>query len=274
MPIENNMMFIRPKNCDYCLHGYNALAHMVSYAQNIGFNVNDVEGINAIKTVVENEIDTTDPMSIYGFGHGLEGLFTGDTQQIIFSVDDCSSLNGRIVYLLSCLTANLLGPAIIQNGAVAYAGFNIEWTWIANIDKNEEFIYPDPYNDPYAHGFYESANELWKSLTDGDDFIVAIQKSINKYNEWIDYWFYTNPEDPESQDCIKWLAVDRDGLVALTDCMLHQTQQECESYGCKWENDECIPMPQTDNSGLALLAIPVLLVIGLAFISYTISEKK
>jgi len=136
--------------------------------------------------------------------------FTGDSEQDIFTVNECDKLAGKEVYLLSCLTANSLGPAIIQNGANAYAGYRISWTWVSDSGSDG-----DPYQDLYAKGFYESANELWLALIDGATFEEAVQAAIDRYNWWIDYWFNENPEAPQSQDAIMWLIHDRNGLVAL-----------------------------------------------------------
>lgn len=264
MPVENNMMFVRPKNCQYCVHGYNALYHVVQHAQ--GFNIRDIKAEDVKKTVVYSTIDDHDPLSFYGFGHGQDCYFTGDTGETIFSCSECDKLAGRIVYLLSCLTANGLGPKIIENGAIAYAGFNISWTWLGDIDNNGEFIYPDPYNDPYALGFYQSANQLWVSLLDGKTFQEAVQDSINMYDTWIDYWFNDNPQDPYSQECIKWLAHDRDGLVALDQCMAQTTQENCENMGCLWYENACYSELPEKKGGLLFVAIPIIALVGLAFL--------
>jgi len=274
MPDESNMMFVRPRNCHYCEHGYNALQHMVAYAQQKGvWNITDLAETQANKAPIYASIDQTDPFAFYGFGHGNHDRYTGDSEENIFTVTECGKLSGRVVYLLSCLTANSLGPAIIQNGALAYAGFNISWTWIGETE-NDEFSYPDPYDDPYAFGFYESANELWKALLDGKTFNEAIQQSKNKYDEWIDYWFYTNPEDPASQDCIMWLAHDRDGLVGLNVCDVQNTENDCVTQGCYWYEGCCHASPYQEYSGNLLTIAIAAGVIGVALAAYYVHSQK
>jgi len=205
------MMFSRPKSCMYCGNGYYALEHMLNYAAGKGqWTCIDMAESHATKEYIFPAIQQYDPLFFYGFGHGSVSTFTGDTTQPIFSTDDCGNLAGRYVYLLSCLTANALGPAIIQNGALAYAGYNVSWTWV-----NEQSPDGDPYEDKYAKGFWESGNEFWKSVCDGNSFVAAEQAAINKYNEWIHYWTYDGASDPDSETCIMWLLWDRNGLVVV-----------------------------------------------------------
>ena len=263
MPNPNNMLFVRPKNCRYCGHGYYGLLHAMQHATQKGWNTIDVAGENANKDPVYEAIDTFDPASFFGFGHGNNCRYTGDSELDIFTCDECDKLKGRMVYLLSCLTANGLGPEIIRQGALAYAGFNISWTWLSNSGTEG-----DPYLDKYAKGFWESAIILWIALCDGLDFRDSVQKSIDKYNEWIDYWFYDNPEDPWSQECIKWLAFDRDGLVALDVCDAITDETQCLEYGCYWYNGVCASSPEkpSTKSGLVIAAIPIIALVGIALI--------
>jgi len=204
----HNMMFIRPKNCHYCINGYDALKYAVDYADSKGiWWISDIQKEEAVKNTVYGHIDVVNPGSIYGFGHGSPTVYTGDDEKSIFSVLECSKLSGRIVYLLSCLTANLLGPSIISNGAKAYAGFRVSWTWITSSTDI------DPYTDHYGKGYFESANELWISLCNGATFGEALQASVDKYNYWINYWL--SGDDPIKEEVAKWLIHDRDGLVGL-----------------------------------------------------------
>jgi len=231
---EDKMMFIRPINCHSCGNGYYALGHAVDYAIQHGKTVIDIEKEQADKGPVYASIDANDPLYFYGFGHGNVGRFTGDSEEDIFNTNECGKLANRNVYLLSCLTANQLGPAIVKAGAKAYAGFNISWTWITSSGADG-----DPYDDTYAHGFYESSNELWNALVDGKTMREAVQASIDKYNEWIDYWYYDNPEDPYSQEAMKWLIHDRNGLVFLTICDTLTDEATCKAQGCSWYNNSC-----------------------------------
>lgn len=212
MPDASKMMFVRPKNCRYCGNGYYALQHMLEYADSKArWTIIDMAEERADKGPIYTALDQYDPQSFYGFGHGSNTVFTADSETPVFTTNDCGKLMGRDVYLLSCLTANSLGPAIINTGGNSYAGYNISWTWINDSDVNG-----DPYIDKYAKCFWESANEFWRAYIDGAAFPEAAQAAIDKYNWWIDYWLHTAPEDPKSEDCMMWLIQDRDSLVVMT----------------------------------------------------------
>ena len=264
MPDTSKMMFVRPKNCRFCGHGYYGLNHVLQYAKTKGWDTVDIAAEQATKQPIYNAIDQHDPASFYGFGHGSDCIYTGDLELPIFTCNECDRLSGRIVYLMSCLTANGLGPTIMQKGALAYAGFTVSWTWLSESGTER-----DPYDDIYARGFWESANELWRALLDGVEFREAVLASIAKYNEWIDYWFYDKPQDPYSQECIKWLAVDRDGLLSLDACDVISDEASCLQEGCYWYDNICHSMPQKPyggGGGFALALIPVIAIVGIAYL--------
>lgn len=246
MTIIENMMFSRPFACRFCPHGYYGMLYAINYAQEKGYwNIIDMSSTLANKDPIYSEISEKDPFSFYGFGHGNNCVFTGDAEEPIFTCDECGILAERIVYLHSCLTANGLGPAIIESGGLAYAGFNISWTWIS-----EGPPVGDPYNNKYARGFFESANELWMSLIDHKTIQESADDSVAKYNEWIEYWRDgPGSSDPNAANVLKWLAYDRDGLVVLGHldaklplpyiCEEFTTKDECLAHNCWWYNNTC-----------------------------------
>ncbi len=242
MADENEMLFIRGKNCSYCIHGYNGIGHMVDYAVDKGlWNITDAGAENANKTFVYDAIDQYNPFSVFGFGHGNSCIFTGDTPESIFTCDECSNLAGRVVYLISCLTGKQLCSEILDQGGKAAVGYNVTWTYVAlwkDVMNPVEFKYDDPYDDLYAKGFWESANEFTKSLLDGKTIPEAVQACIDKYDEWIDFWF-DHSSYPLSASCIQYLAYDRDGLVAFISCGAITDEAECLANGCHWHNNTC-----------------------------------
>jgi hypothetical protein len=213
---------------------------MVDYANDKNkWNIIDLQGDQANKDPIYAALDEYDPLGYYHFGHGNLGVVTGDAELPVFTSTQCDKLQNRITYLLSCLTANILGPAIITVGGRSYAGFNISWTWMTITGTDG-----DPYSDPVGVCFFESANELWKALIDNAIFEDACQQSRDKYTEWIEYWYETGGNYAAS--CIRWLLHDRDGLVCLGDmnarltpCTSMLTKDECQNIGCFWYNDSC-----------------------------------
>lgn len=204
------MIIVRPHSCHYCGNGYYGLSHAVDYANSKGFDVTDLADDQANKGPIYDALNTTDAGSAYMFGHGNSMTYTADAEQPVFSAgDDLSILSGRDIYLMSCLTALVLGTKIVQAGANHYAGYNISWTW-----QTQGGTDGDPYDDYYAKCYWESANELWVAICDGETFENAVNRCIAKYTEWINFW--ENSGDPSAVDQITWLLHDRDGLCMLT----------------------------------------------------------
>ncbi|GAI30496.1 unnamed protein product, partial [marine sediment metagenome] len=65
--------------------------------------------------------------------------------------------------------------------------------------------------------FYRSSNEFPIALIQGDTVSAAKDRSIAKYNKWIEIWETERAGDPKSADAIGWLIHDRDGLTVLGD---------------------------------------------------------
>jgi len=106
------------------------------------------------------------------------------------------------VYLLSCITGAGLGPDMVNNkGCVCYMGYSNTFTWV-------QAAVQDPLVDPYAKAFYEPVLELIYHLADGHTAGEAFRASLDKWNEWIDYW--SRSPDPYAPQVLMWLLHDRD----------------------------------------------------------------
>ena len=85
-----------------------------------------------------------------GIGHGGPTVYTGNSGSYLWEVGSYSAAepNGKVVHLLSCLTAQTLGPDLVANGAEAYFGYHPSFyiTW----------DYPDVFwacDSAIDHGF-------------------------------------------------------------------------------------------------------------------------
>jgi len=95
------------------------------------------------------------------------------------SSTDLTLLADRIVSLCSCLTAQLLGPAIIDAGAVVYTGYKEEfWFYIADEPGTTRGV-----QSPFLAEF-----QFVGSLLQGKNTGVAREDQLKKYNEEITYW--------------------------------------------------------------------------------------
>ena len=184
---------------------------LVIEAQQIGLNVGVLDGNDATYLNFANALGNTDPLLLYAGGHGAEKVFTLQNQEHalwIPSVEwghDDSNINlvqGRIVYLLSCLTGTSLGPAIAAQDNTFYLGYV------------EDFIFNgfEP-GDQYSKGFGECSNAIMRTLMNGGTIQDAYNEGIRMFDLWIDIWEQST--DDGASFIISSLIHDRDNLIAL-----------------------------------------------------------
>lgn len=208
------VIIIRPRHCRWCIQIYRNFKHLVDEAKKQKTLVIDLESKQAVqenilKTIVENPVYNL----IFGTGHGSPTIYTAEYAKPVFTLENCGILQGREVYLHSCLTGKRLGPEMIQKGARNYVGFIIEWSWTFTENDTGGFKYEDPYDDPKAKYFFESANTYPMSRLKNTQPREAYDMTIDAYNYWIDYLF--NSDIKEAGQIIGLLALDRDGTIIL-----------------------------------------------------------
>jgi hypothetical protein len=209
MPNLNVVTISRPDFELATYLGSLALKHAVDYMRGHGLTVDDLNGNNAVRTKVLDSLSRNDPIFFTGVGHGSPTVFTGQNFNYIWWVCDCRELRGRVVYLLSCLTGQQLGPDMVRNkGAWCYIGYRVEFAWV-------QAAYIDPLMDRYGKAFFEPVLEIINRLADGYTTGAAYKSSIDKWNYWINYW--SGSRDPVAPLVLQLLLWDRDGQVLIGD---------------------------------------------------------
>jgi len=240
----------RPKDCRYCIQGFYGLIPSIQYAKS-KYKTFELVGRYFNRQEIFKRLDELNPSFFFAMAHGYYDKFTDNFEDVVWHCGnrECTippdNLKGRIVYLWSCLTGRELGHKIIDYGAVAFIGYKEEWIWITK-GKIE-----NPYNDPYARGFFEAGNQIIFSLLDGKPVCVAVQDAINVYNTWIEFWKKQLFKDPYASECIKYLAWDRDALVqygniyaTLIPCEMIVNKEACmEIPCCIWYHGSCHTLP-------------------------------
>ena len=123
------------------------------------------------------------------------------------SVNDDVS-DGTKTYLFSCLTADSLGPALVEKGCPQYFGYKSEWTFIFHPDYENK-----PLEDPYARAFFDSGLATGYALLLGKSPLEVYNLTIERYNYWWDYWM--KQDDPFADDILTWLNWDKRNFVGL-----------------------------------------------------------
>lgn len=108
---------------------------------------------------------------ISGVGHGSPTAYTGYRYDRLLEIGgyDPREVKGKIIHLLSCKTAQQLGPDVVRNGACAYFGYfeNFTITW----------------DHPNTFWICDSSIDL--ALCRGANARAAATFTIKIYNYWI-----------------------------------------------------------------------------------------
>jgi len=175
---------------------------VVKPAQEKGFNVIDLYKENAVRDVFLKAIDENNPIYITGVGHGNKETFTGNGYSVLLKVDDTETVKrapARHFHLLSCETGAILGPKLIEYGAVAYQGYKVTFYFVISTFPNK-----------YAEPFFQSDETIDRALFEGKTHREANKLAYNKFTEYVE-----SPDTPSV--CKSYLLWDRDGLVMYGD---------------------------------------------------------
>ncbi len=172
---------------------------IIKTARYRGFTVIDLKGDDATRAKVEDAIRTHDPICFLGLGHGSSDTFADQYGEVAFKAcENDDMLAGRVVYLLSCLTGQVLGKSMIDKGCTAYLGYT----------KEVYFHFGIPELD-WTFGMTTIVSFL--SLAFGATTKEAYEIAVKWHNKMIDYWGGVN--DPIVPIIVDHLVWNRDCLV-------------------------------------------------------------
>lgn len=122
-------------------------------------------------------------------GHGNSDLITGQNDEVLIKADlNEEMLAGKIIYVLSCRTAQLLGSKSVAKGARCYIGYKEDFLFFhKNLTK--------PLSDPWAGLFLEPSNQIPISLIKKHTCGEACEKAKNMYLKNIQQLIVTNSPD-------------------------------------------------------------------------------
>lgn len=140
---------------------------------------------------------------ITGLGHGNVNVFTGHEHEELWRVGNYNSqeANGKIIHLLSCLTAQQLGRDLVEKGALAYFGYEKEFVVLSS--------YPGPSDiteDPIADTFFECDSKIDQLIADGYRASEVYRAVMELYERQIGELAESYPE------VAKWLRHDMQAL--------------------------------------------------------------
>ncbi len=97
-----------------------------------GYCVMLLKGVHDVRTEFASRAKSKRVVYISGIGHGSPTTYTGHLGDPILQVGnyDPAEVKGKVIHLLSCKTAQKLGPDVIKKGASAYAGYYENFTFV------------------------------------------------------------------------------------------------------------------------------------------------
>lgn len=184
---------------------------VITEAEKRDLIIYDLKVKKANKNTLEGIIKKTQPSLIFINGHGDRSCVTGyDNEVLIKAGDNDSILEDKIVYALSCRSADQLGESSIKCGAIAYLGYKDDFVFMMESDKTSH-----PLQDKTASLFLDPSNLLIISIVKGNTPDDSYNRSQRAYKKNIQK-LLTSESAPESKDLIPYLLWDMDNQVCLS----------------------------------------------------------
>ena len=185
--LENTFLFIEPK-LHYLEYGQVVMHEIVQTYRQLGQIITELIGDEANKEKIKQELQRLNPIFFFGLGHGNVDVYSVECTEVFMRVGDSEVdlMKERVVVLNSCLTAQELGPAIIDAGAITYLGSKEEfWFFIGDAPGTTRAV-----RSPFLAEYQFDASILQGKST-GD----ARQDQMRKYDEEINYWTFGDGKD-------------------------------------------------------------------------------
>ncbi len=142
-------------------------------------SVVDLEGKRANRKELESVIKKLKPEVIILNGHGAADLMLGQDHKVLLKVGENEYiLKDSNVFVLSCSSAKILGPASIKAGAKAYIGYKEDFIFVCS-----EGYSTRAEQDPLAKLFLEPTNKIAIALANGNSPEDCHKIGINAFSK-------------------------------------------------------------------------------------------
>ena len=146
--------------------------------QKNGFGLKKLQVSLARRQYVAQEAPNPSVKYITGVGHGAYSAYRGDQGELIFYINPATlvrnygpeEVTGKIVHFVSCGTARNLGVDFVQNGCLAYFGYDDDYAW-----------YPT-----WCHAFFECDSEIDRAFAENKTAAEVYQRVKQLHHIWID----------------------------------------------------------------------------------------
>ena len=161
--MNKTLLVTRPKYDDTTHYLFHWASVVLDQAREKGFKVLDLNKKRANRKDFLSVLRKQTPSLVFLNGHGNADSITGhDGESLIDANGDMNLLEKKIIYALSCQSAQGLGQAAINNRAEAYIGYDEDFIFFYDPTKISE-----PLKDKVAALFFEPSNQIISPLLKG-----------------------------------------------------------------------------------------------------------
>lgn len=185
---------------------------VIEEASKKDIKVLDLRGRKANRKTFISYIKEHEPILVFFNGHGNEDTITGyDNEVLVEANKNEELLVEKIVYARSCDAAKNLGRLCIDNGTIAFIGYEKKYALAYTLSKVST-----PLKDKVARLFVEPSNLVPISLLKGNTTKDAYRKSQDFM--WRNFGFMLSTRATQSQkDAAPYLWFNRKHQVVLGD---------------------------------------------------------
>ncbi len=170
----------------------------------------DLAKEKANRQELETVVREQSPDFVFLNGHGDYDKVCGQDNECLIEADDNAEiLSGKIVYALSCRSADTLGKRAVEKGALAYIGYIEDFIFLFD-EKQKDF----PLQDKIAQLFLEPSNQVAFSLLAGSSAKEASENSKESFLANVKKML-TSEAPKEQKGIVRYLLWDRRHQVCL-----------------------------------------------------------
>lgn len=206
--ISNSFLFIEPMQ-HYLNYGSLVLHDVVTANKRVGQIITELIGDEATPKNTLEKLETLQPILFCLIGHGNTDVTSVECTAVLVrdGSPELELFKDKVISLCSCLTAQILGPAIIDAGASAYTGYKKEFWFYVGDDPNTTTAVRSPFVAEFA--FIAS---LLRGKTTGE----ARRDQLAKYDEEINYWISgAGKDEPSAMELSRIIEMNKGNSVFL-----------------------------------------------------------
>ncbi|MEK7622001.1 MAG: hypothetical protein AAB415_02370 [Patescibacteria group bacterium] len=178
--MSSTLLITRPNNDPGTYYLFWWSKHIIEECKRKGFSLIDLTKDKANKKrflgILQKKADAK--MLVVMNGHGNDNFIAGQGNDPLISFQEAGLLSNKIVYARACNSLNVLGKKAVDEGALAYIGYDIPFTFYKENEKLSK-----PLQDRTAELFLDPSNYVAISLIKGHSAGMANLRSRVKFRD-------------------------------------------------------------------------------------------